>query len=121
MVVIREPKTFHFNFDLAKDVDTNLGHEIEFIIKRNDESLAEHHIKTKLVKYCQNISIETRFMNTKNSKTNKPQKCVLNLSQRLDLRNSNRHVALENLSIYYTWKNIRQQYKNNKLKIKAPT
>ena len=60
-------------------------------------------------------------MNTENSKTNEPHKFVLNLSQRLDLRSSNKHVALQNLSIYYTWKNIRKQYKNNKLKIIAPT
>ena len=65
--------------------------------------------------------METIFMNTKNSKTNEPQKFVLNLSQRLDLRSLNKHVTLQNLSIYYTWKNIRQQYKNNKLKIIAPT
>ena len=60
-------------------------------------------------------------MNSKNSKMNEPHKFVLNLSQRLDLRSSNKHVALQNLSIYYTWKNIRKQYKNNKLKIIAPT
>ena len=65
--------------------------------------------------------METIFMNTENCKTNEPQKFVLNLSQRLDLRSSNKHVALQNLSIYYTWKNIRQQYKNNKLEIIAPT
>ena len=41
----------------------------------------------------------------------------VNLPQRFDLRNLNKHVALQNLSIYYTWKNIRKQYKNNKLKI----
>ena len=45
----------------------------------------------------------------------------LNLSQRLDLKSSNKHVALQNLTIYYTWMNIRKQYKNNKLKIIAPT
>ena len=45
MVVIRESKTFYFDFDLPKDVDKNLKHEIEFIIKYN-ESLAEHKIKT---------------------------------------------------------------------------
>ena len=65
--------------------------------------------------------METILMNAKNSKTNEPHKFVLNLSQRLDLRSSNKHVALQNLSIYYTWKNIGQQYKNNKLKIIAPT
>ena len=59
-------------------------------------------------------------MNTENNKTNEPHKFVLNLSQRLDLRSSNKHVALQNLSIYYTWKNIRKQYKNNKLKTIAP-
>ena len=55
-------------------------------------------------------------MNTQNSKTNEPHKHVLNLSQRLDLRVSNKHVALQNLSIYYMWKNIRKPYKSNKLK-----
>ena len=60
-------------------------------------------------------------MNTENSKTNEPHKFVFNLSQRLDLRRSNKHVALQNLSIYYMWKNVRKQHKNNKLKIIAPT
>ena len=60
-------------------------------------------------------------MNTENRKTNERHKFLLNLSQRLDLKSSDKHVALQNLSIYYTWKNIRKQYKNNKLKIKAPT
>ena len=60
-------------------------------------------------------------MNTENSKTNEPHKFVLNLSQRLDLRSSDKHVALQKLSVYYTWKNIRKKYKNNKLKIIAPT
>ena len=46
---------------------------------------------------------------------------VLNLSQKLDLRGSNKSVALQNVSVYYTWKNIRKQYKNNKLKIISPT
>ena len=65
--------------------------------------------------------METIFMNTENSKTNESDKFILNLSQRLDLRSSNKHVALQNLSIYYTWKNIRKQYKNNKLTIIAQT
>ena len=61
--------------------------------------------------------METIFMNTENSKTNEPHEFVFNFSQRLDLRNSDKHVALQNSSIYYTWKNIRKKYKNNKLKI----
>ena len=47
MLVKREPKTFHFNFDLPKNVDKNLKHEIEFIIKRN-ESSAECKIKNEI-------------------------------------------------------------------------
>ena len=50
--------------------------------------------------------MERIFINTENSKTNKPHKFFPNLSQRLDLRGSNKHVALQNLSIHYTWKNI---------------
>ena len=46
--------------------------------------------------------METIFMNTENSKTNEPHKFILYLSQRLDLRSSNKHVDLQNLSIYYT-------------------
>ena len=64
--------------------------------------------------------METIFMSRENCKTNEPHKFVLNLSQILDLRSSDKHVALQNLSIYYTWKNIRKQYKNNKLKIIVP-
>ena len=65
--------------------------------------------------------MEAIFMNMENRKTNEPHKFVLNLLQRLDLRSSNKHVAFQNLSIYYTQKNIRKQYKNNKLKVLAPT
>ena len=65
--------------------------------------------------------METIFMNAKNSKTNEPHKFLFNLSHRSDLRSSNKHVALQNLSIYYTWKGIRKQHENNKLKIIAPT
>ena len=64
--------------------------------------------------------METIIMNTENSKMNKPHKFFLSLSERLDLKNSNKHIALQNLSIYYMQKNIRKQYKNNRLKIIAP-
>ena len=65
--------------------------------------------------------MQTIFMNTENSKTNEPHIFLPNLLQRLDLSSSNKHVALQNLSIYYTWKNIRKQHKNNKLEIIAST
>ena len=60
--------------------------------------------------------MDTIFMNTENSKTNEPYKFVVNLQRRLGL-----NKTFQKLSIYYTWKNIRQQYKNNKIKIIAPT
>ena len=51
------------------------------------------------------------FRNTENSKENEPRKFVLTFSQRSGLRRSSKHVALQNLSTYYTWKNIRNSIK----------
>ena len=60
-------------------------------------------------------------MNTENSKTNEPHKCRLSLSDKLNLKNPNKNIALGNLSIYQTWKNIKSAYNNNQFKISAPT
>ena len=60
-------------------------------------------------------------MNTENSKTNEPHKFRLSLSGKLNLKSPNKNIALVNLSIYYTWKNIKSAYNNNKFKISAPT
>ena len=109
MIVIRNPQNFRFTFDWPKDVDENLKHEIEFIIKSN-ESLAENKIKNEteqlLLKYKHGNNIHDHGK----QKTSEPHKFVLNLSQTLDLKSLNKHVALQNLSIYYTCKNIRKQY-----------
>ena len=64
--------------------------------------------------------METIFMNTKNSKTDKSHIIRLNLSCKLDLTNLNKNIALANLNIDYMWKNIKSAY-NNKFKISAPT
>ena len=64
--------------------------------------------------------MEAIFMNAESSKTNDPHKFVFKLSQRLDLKSSDKHVSLQNLSISYTLKNIRKQHKNNEFKIIAP-
>ena len=69
------------------------------IVKHND-FLAEQTIKTKLAYYYSNISMETIFINTENTKTNEPYKFILNLSQILDLKSSNKHAALQNLFSY---------------------
>ena len=65
--------------------------------------------------------METFFMNTKNSKTSEPHRFRYNLIDKLDLKNPNKNMALANLSIYYTWKNVKSIYNNNKFKISAPT
>ena len=66
--------------------------------------------------------METIFMNTENSKTNEPHRFRLSLVDKLNLKGPNKNMALANLSIYYTWKNIKSAYNNNKFKIySAPT
>ena len=60
-------------------------------------------------------------MNSENSKTSDPHRLLLNLTDKIDLRRKDKYIALSNLSIYYTWKNIKKSYKNNKFKISAPT
>ena len=60
-------------------------------------------------------------MNTANSKTNESNKFVYHFTDKLNLKNPNKNIALANLSIYYTWKNVKSSYNNNKFKISAPT
>ena len=55
--------------------------------------------------------METILMNTENSKTNELHKFVPTLSQILYLRSSNKHFNVQNLSIYYIWKNMRDSTK----------
>ena len=60
-------------------------------------------------------------MNPKNSKTSDPHISLLKLSYKISLKRSDKYVVLSNLSIYYTWTNIKKSNENNKLKISAPT
>ena len=60
-------------------------------------------------------------MNTLNSKTNKSNISVYQFTDKSNLKNPNKNIALANLSIYYTWKNVKSEYNNNKFKISAPT
>ena len=60
-------------------------------------------------------------MNNENSETNETQRFTLSLADKLNLKDTSKNMALANLSIYYTWKNIKSAYNNNKLKISAPT
>ena len=61
--------------------------------------------------------METFFMNSKNSKTSELNRFKYDLIDKLDFKNPNKNMALANLSIYYTWKNVKSIYKNNNFKI----
>ena len=65
--------------------------------------------------------METFFMNSKNSKTSELNRFKYDLIDKLDLKSPNKNMAFTNLSIHYTWKNVKSIYKNNKFKISAPT
>ena len=58
--------------------------------------------------------METIFMNTGNSGTSEPHRFKSDFTDKLNLKNPNKNMALANLSIYYTWKNIKSEYNNNK-------
>ena len=60
-------------------------------------------------------------MNTEKSKTSEPHRFKLDLTDKRNLKKPNKNMTLANSSIYYTWKNIKLEYNNNKFKISAPT
>ena len=57
--------------------------------------------------------MDTIFMNSENSKTSMPHVLTLKLTSKLDLRLGEKVIALSNLSIYYTWRNIKSSYNND--------
>ena len=60
-------------------------------------------------------------MNSKTSETSDPLRLLFILADKINLKRSDKYSALSNLSIYYTWKNFKKSYKDNKLKISALT
>ena len=60
-------------------------------------------------------------MNTENNKRSEPQRFQLDLTDKINLKNPNKKMALANLSVYYSSKNIKSEYNNKKFKISAPT
>ena len=60
-------------------------------------------------------------MTTLNSRTNESNRFIYQFTDKFNLKNPNKNIVLANLSIYYTWKNIKSEYNNNKFKISAPT
>ena len=65
--------------------------------------------------------MNTIYINSENSRTSEYHVLVLKLADKLDLTRGQKSIALSNLSIYYTWKNIKTSYKNNTFKVSAPT
>ena len=65
--------------------------------------------------------MDTIFINSENTKTSDRYRLLLHLTDKINLKRSVKYVALSNLRIYYTWKNIKKSYKNNKFKISTPT
>ena len=64
--------------------------------------------------------MDTLFKNSENSTTPKPHVLVLKFTNKWDWSVGKKVITLSNISIYYTWKNIKSSYNNNKLKISAP-
>ena len=63
--------------------------------------------------------MDTIIMNSWNTKTSDTRRLLLNLSDKINLKGSDKYVALSNLSIYCTWKSTKKSYKNRKLKTSA--
>ena len=60
-------------------------------------------------------------MNSENSKTSEPHRFRLGLTDKPDLKDPKKNMALANSSIYYTWKTVKSEYNYSKFKISAPT
>ena len=65
--------------------------------------------------------MDTIFMNSKISKTFDAHRLLVNLTDKINFKKRDKFVALSDLRIYYTWKNIKKLRKNNKLKLSART
>ena len=57
--------------------------------------------------------MDTIVLNSENNKTSKPNVLIIKFTDKLDLRRDEKSFALSNLSLYYTWKNIKSLYNNN--------
>ena len=55
--------------------------------------------------------MDAMFMNSKNRKTYDPHRLMLNLSDKIELKRSDKYAALSNLSIYYIWKKLKSYIK----------
>ena len=72
------------------------------------QSTSVYDIYVHSITFQRTYKMKTFFMNTKNSKTNESHRFKCDLIDKLDLRNPNKNMALGNLNIYYTWKNVKK-------------
>ena len=93
----------------------NQANHIFFVSRKRsyEKSIQQYNEFNEVIK--QNGTI---FMNSGNSNTSDPHRLLLNLTDEINLKRSDKYVALSNLSIYYTLINIKKSHKNN---ILAPT
>ena len=82
------------------------------------KKINQNNLQTFNLRY---LKMEANFMNTKNRKTNEPHRFRLSLADKNNLKNPNKKIPLGNLNFYYTWKNIKSAYSNNKFKMFART
>ena len=78
-----------------------------------------HSAELRSIKLHLIIKMDTISMNSKNRQTSKPHVLILKFTDKLDLRRGENRIALSSLSIYYTWKNIKSSYNNNKFKMEG--
>ena len=64
--------------------------------------------------------MHTMFLSSKKSKTSDSQRLLVNLTNKTNLKGSDKYVTLSNLDICYTWNNIKRSNKYNKFKILTP-
>ena len=88
---------------MPKKLKTNLG---SYCILCTDQKNLQEICKS-LFHIIQNM--EKIFMNAENSKSSEPHRFKLDLTDKRNLKNPNKNMALANLSIYYTWKNIKSE------------
>ena len=65
--------------------------------------------------------MDTTYYEFKSRKTSASHRLILNLTDKMNLKRSDKYVALSNLSIYFTWKDVKRFSKNKKFNISTPT
>ena len=98
---------------------------VQLQAENNSEKIILCIVQKKLSQTIYNwkcyLKMETVFMSIRNSKTGESNRFLYQFTDKLNLKNPNKNMELANLSIYYTWKNIKSIYSNNKSKTSAPT